>query len=258
MAPERKKSPPRSKSKSGSAKPRGPKGRAPAEKAGSSREASTVEAGAGRPHHRGGIMATATLDPRIESLKKQFESAFAGGKGPEYKDFAAADVAHSDATMMASTMLAAYQVGAKVNPSKAFKAKDYKPAVRLSDSSVLANKAWWNDVFDVIEVIGPVVVNALSKDYQPQPPMLADVIQRLPPERRNDKDFVDYATSLLLALAQTTVQALDPQKAFSNGGSARYTIPDPPPGKDKGWFDDVCDFVSDAAPVAVPIILSLL
>jgi hypothetical protein len=203
-------------------------------------------------------MATAVLDPRVETLKKQFETAFAGGKGPEFKDFAAADAALADATKMASVMLSGYQIGAAVNPSKAYKAKDFKPSVRLSDPSQLANKSWWNDVIDVIEVVGPVIVNALDKDYRPQPPQLADVIQRLPAERRNDKDFVDYATSLLLALAQTTIQALDPQKAFTNGGSARYAIPDPPPGKDKGWFDDVCDFVSDAAPVAVPIILSLL
>jgi len=42
------------------------------------------------------------------------------------------------------------------------------------------------------------------------------------------------------------------------GSSQRPDLPAAPDGKDKGWFDDVCDFVSQAAPVVLPIVMSLL
>jgi hypothetical protein len=201
-------------------------------------------------------MTAVALDPKLDSIKKQIEAAFAGGPGPNGKGYAPSTTVH-DATAMAGAMLSAYHVAATVNPSKAFKSKAFAPQVQVSDPSELQDKAWWNTVLDIIQTTGPIVINALSKDYKPTSPNLASIIQALPEERRNDKGFVDYATTCLLSLGQATVQALSGQKDFTDPATA-ISIPEPPPGMPKGWFDDVVDFVSDAAPVVLPIVMSLI
>lgn len=202
-------------------------------------------------------MTAMAIDPKLDNVKKQIQAAFAGGPGPDGKGYASPTTVVRDASSMASAMLSAYHVAATVNPGKAFKAKGFTPKAQVSDSSELQAKDWWDSVIDIIEVVGPVVIDAVSKDYQPKSPNLASIIQALPAERRNDKDFVDYATTLLLSLGQATVQVLSGQKSFADP-AAEVVIPQSPPGKPKDWFDDVCDFVSDAAPVVVPIIMSLL
>jgi len=205
-------------------------------------------------------MTVATLDPQLENLKKQIEGAFTGGPGPDGKDFAAGTPPITfvhDASSMASAMLSAYHVATVVNPNKAFKAKAFTPQVQLSDPSELTQKNWFHSFLSIVQTVGPVIINALSKDFQPQAPNLATIIQALPPERRNDKDFVDYATTLLLTLGQATVEALSGKKDFTTPNTQVY-IPQPPPGMPKGWFDDVCKFVADAAPVVIPIVMSLI
>jgi hypothetical protein len=202
-------------------------------------------------------MSVAIYDPKLDNVKKQIESAFASGAQPHGKDFAPTNAAINDACAMASAMLSAYHVAATVNPDKAFRAKGFVPKVRLSDASELGQKGWFDSVMSIIQTVAPVVIDAVSKDFQPKPTNLASIIQALPAERRNDKDFVDYATTLLLALGQATVQAMSGQKDFTNPAT-QVSIPPPPPGMPKGWFDDVCDFVADAAPVALPVIMSLL
>jgi hypothetical protein len=202
-------------------------------------------------------MPVAIYDPKLDSMKKQIESAFAGGASQDGKDFAPTSTAINDACSLASAMLSAYHVAATVNPDKAFRAKGYVPKVRLSDASELGQKGWFDSVMSIIQTVAPVVIDAVSKDFQPKPTNLASIIQALPAERRNDKDFVDYATTLLLALGQATVQAMSGQKDFTDPAT-QVAIPEPPPGMPKGWFDDVCDFVADAAPVALPVIMSLI
>ena len=202
-------------------------------------------------------MTAPVVDPKLENVKKQIEGAFAGGPGPS-KDFSSSSaVAPHDASSMACAMLAAYHTAAEVNPAKAFRGKAFTPQVQLTDAGELQSKAWWNSVLDIIQTVAPVVINAISKDFQAQPPQLASIIQALPAQRRNDPGFVDYATTVLLNLGQATVQAMSGAKDFTDPSTA-LSIPQPPPGMDKGWFDDVVKFVSDAAPVAIPIIMSLI
>jgi hypothetical protein len=203
------------------------------------------------------MMTAAVLDPKLESVKRQIEDAFAGGPGPDGKDYAPAATAVRDASSMASAMLSAYHVAATVNPSKAFRAKGFTPRVQVGDPSELEQKAWWDSVLNIIQTVAPVVIDAVSKDYQPRAPQLSSIIAHLPAERQHDKAFADYATTLLLSLSQATIQAMSGQKDFTNPNT-QFAIPQPPPGMPKGWFDDVCSFVSDAAPVALPIIMSLL
>jgi hypothetical protein len=202
-------------------------------------------------------MSVAIYDPKLDSMKRQIENAFASKPRPGGKSLASADAALEDACSLASAMLSAYHVAATVNPDKAFRAKGFTPKVRLSDASLLGQKGWFDSVMSIIQTVAPVVIDAVSKDFQPKAPSLASIVQALPAERRNDKDFVDYATTLLLALGQATVQAMSGEKDFTDPAT-QVAIPEPPAGMPKGWFDDVCDFVSDAAPVALPVIMSLL
>jgi len=202
-------------------------------------------------------MTASVLDPKLENVKRQIEGAFTGGPGVESKDYAPATSVVRDASSMASAMLSAYHVAATVNPDKAFRAKGFTPQVQIGDPSELEMKAWWDSVLSIIQTVAPVVIDAVSKDYQPRPPQLSSIIQHLPAQRQNDRAFADYATTLLLTLGQATVQAMSGQKDFTDSRT-QVSIPQPPPGMDKGWFDDVCSFVSDAAPVALPIIMSLI
>jgi hypothetical protein len=201
-------------------------------------------------------MATAVLSPQLEEIKQRIEDAFPVADG-DGKDFTSAPTDLGDAGRMAAAMLSAYHIAATLHPEKAYRPKAFTPGVQLSDSRNLATKSWWNDVVDVITTVAPVVIDAVSKDYRPPQPHLNSIIQQIPRERRNDKDFVDYATTVLLTLANATVQALSGQKDFTAPGQ-EVEVPQPPAGKDKGWFDDVCDFVSDAAPVVVPIVMAAL
>jgi hypothetical protein len=204
-------------------------------------------------------MATAkTIDPKLQQLYDSINGAFAGGPGPA-KDFNVGTGINSDASQFASSMLAAYHAGAVANPSKAFKPTAGKAfnTLTLDNPQAVVDKAWWNDVLTVVTDMAPVVINALSKDYQPPQPSLKDVIDGLPAARKNDKDWTDFATQLLLTAAETTVHALGGTKDFSDEKNIP-DIPQPPAGKDKGWFDDVCHFVSQAAPVAIPIVMSLI
>jgi len=195
-------------------------------------------------------MATTALSPQLEVIRQRIEDAFPVADGGAGKDYTTGPADITDAGTMAAKLLSAYHVAATLQPDKAYKPKAFSPGVQLSDSRNLTMKSWWNDVIDVVTTVGPAIIDAVSKDYQPTQPHLNSVIQQIPRELRNDKDFVDYATSVLVTLANATVEALSGTKDFTSPGQ-QVEMPEPPAGKDKGWFDSVCDFVSDAAPYVV-------
>jgi len=197
------------------------------------------------------MTATYTETPQLRQLGEQISKAFQGGPGPA-KDFQVTTI-NSDATQLAAQLLSAYQAAALANPAKAFKTKGMTPPLSLDRPQDIADKAWWNDVLRVVADVAPVVINALSKDFEPKPKQLSDIIAALPAARKNDKAWTDYATQSLLYGSYWTTQCF--------GGNAPSVFPDPPqppPGQDKGWFDDVCSFVADAAPVVLPIVMSLI
>lgn len=204
-------------------------------------------------------MSTSVVDPKLKNLADEIEKALAGGDGGKAKSGYLSGVAAPayGATTVAASLLSAYHSAALTNPTKAVKAKGLPPQIEVRDPSVVADSKFWDTLWDVVQVVGPVVVNALSKDYQPASKNLNSIIQSVPEHRRNDKDWVDFATTLLLNLAQGTVQAISGTKDFTDPAT-RPPVPKPPPGADKDFFSDAWDFVQDAAPVAMPIILSLL
>lgn len=202
-------------------------------------------------------MTTAVLDPKLQSLAAQIEGAFAGGPAPSAGGAAPSSQSTHDAASVAGSMLSAYHSAALVNPTKAYKSKGLAPTIQVSDPTEATTKSFWDSVWSVVQTVGPVVIDAISKDYQPQQANLATIIEGLPANRRNDKDWVDFATTLLLSVAQGTVQALSGQKDFSDPAS-QPPLPQPPAGADKGFWDDAWGFVQQAAPTAMPIIMSLL
>ncbi len=202
-------------------------------------------------------MTAAVLDPKLAGLAAQIEGAFAGGPAPSPNGGTSTAPGTRDAASVASSMLSAYHSAAVINPAKAYKSKGLAPTIQVSDPAEATSKDFWDSVWTVVQTVGPVVVDALSKDYQPNQPNLSTVIQGIPANRRNDKDWVDFATTLLLSVAQGTVQVLSGQKDFTDPAS-QPPLPQPPAGADKGFFDDAWGFVQQAAPVAMPIIMSLL
>lgn len=197
------------------------------------------------------------LDPELESIKGQIETAFADGPAPDGKDAAPTTPVSSSASM-ASAMLGAYHAAVAVNPGKAFKpTKAFAPQVNVSSATELGEKEWWDDVLSIVQVVAPVVIDAVSKDFDPTQPTLQTILAALPPERRSDPDFADYATTVLLTLSQGTVQAMSGQKDFTDPAT-QIPVPTPPPGKSKAWYDDVARFAAQAAPVVLPIVMSLI
>jgi hypothetical protein len=202
-------------------------------------------------------MTTSVIDPRLENYKTQIEAAFSGAPGPNGKGFQTDGARVHDASTVAGALLSAYHTAAIVNPAKAFRPKAFTPQAELSDPSVLYDKGWFDSVLNIVQDLGPVVINALSKDYAPPQPTLSQVIQQMPEARRKDPEWIDYATTLLLSLGQNAIQAMSGAKDFTKPDT-EIGIPQPPPGKDKGWFDDAIGFVERAAPVVLPIVMSAL
>jgi hypothetical protein len=207
-------------------------------------------------------MSSLVFDPKLREFADQIESALQGGPMPKGYEYGGAptDVTTTvrDGALLAGSMLEAYHNAALVNPSKAIRpTKAMTPRIQLTSPEEATGKDFWDSFWTVVEHTGPILVNALSKEYRPQPPNLASIIQAVPAHRRNDKSWVDFATNLLLTVAQGTVQSLDGRKDFSDPRN-RPQLPQAPANADKSFFDDALQFVQDAAPVAMPIILSLL
>lgn len=188
------------------------------------------------------------LDPKLQPLATQIAGAFTGGPYP--KDGSSTTSSTHDAGTVAACMLSAYHGAALANPAKAIKGKGFKSLVKVSHPPEATDK-FWGEIWDVVTTVGPVVLDVLNKDFKPEQPNLGAVIQHLPTHRRNDKEFADFATTLLLSLAQGTVQAL-------SGPSSPPPVPQPPAGVDKDFWDDAWGFVQDAAGVIVPIAVAML
>jgi hypothetical protein len=206
-------------------------------------------------------MTTPDFDRGLEKIREKIEAAFAEGADPEPApvDRDPAPVASgSSAGSMASAMLGAYQAAATVNPGKAFKpGKAFAPQIHVDSPTEMTEKAWWDSVLSIVQVVAPVVIDAVSKDFESSSPTLQQILEALPPERRNDQDFADYATTVLLTLSEETVKAMSGQKDFTDPAT-EIPVPTPPSGKSKDWFDDVCNFAAQAAPVVLPIVMSLI
>ncbi|HEX6872896.1 MAG TPA: hypothetical protein VF163_17505 [Micromonosporaceae bacterium] len=210
-------------------------------------------------------MSSPVLDPKLKEFASQIETALQGGpmpKGYESGGYGGVttDISATvrDGSMLAGSFLQAYHNAALVNPTKAIRpTKGIRPRMQLSSPEEATSKDLWDTFWNVVEHAGPPLLEALTKDYRPETPNLASIIQAVPAHRRNDKGWVDFATDLLLTVAQGTVQSLAGQKDFTDPRN-RPQIPQPPANADKNFLSDAFDFVQEAAPVAMPIILSLL
>ena len=200
------------------------------------------------------MTTAAAVDPQLKNLAADLANAFSGGPGPS-KNFNVQG--GNDAAKMATAFISAYQNAVLVNPTKAFKSKGAPAPLQLSDSTVIATKDFWDDAWDIVVDVAPVVINALSKDFKPQQLNLKQIVDKLPDTRKNDKAWTDYATNTLLYGCYATNQCFGGTKPTSLGGMFD-SPPTPPAGVNKDWFDDVCDFVSDAAPVVLPIVMSFI
>ena len=196
-------------------------------------------------------MSSTTYDARIDNLKAQIETAMSTGSTKDFEGSTA-----SSGMMLPQVcfpLLDAYRLAALVNPSKAFKSKE--PVSDLNRPEAIGDKDFWSEAWRVIQTVGPVLINALNQNGKAPTKSLKAVVAELPPERRDDPEFRAYAADLLLYVTQHTAGALSGAKNYADPATTPEP-PQPPPGKD--FWSDAWDFVCDAAPVVLPIVLSLL
>jgi hypothetical protein len=197
---------------------------------------------------------TSTLDPQMQVLVEQLIQAFNGGAEPT-KGFSVET--NKDATQLAAAFLSAYHQAALINPSKAIKPKEVAAPTQLQNPENIGSQKFWSELADVVRVVGPIVAQIANKDYKPVTPDFKSIIAGVPEARRNDESFVRYASELLFTGAQTCILSLSGSKDFSDPKNLP-TLPTPPAGADKAWYNDVASFIADAAPVVLPIVMSLI
>ncbi|BEL04117.1 hypothetical protein Q0Z83_023080 [Actinoplanes sichuanensis] len=198
-------------------------------------------------------MSTNKLDARIENLRAQIDSAMSSGGTKDF-DFPIGTPTVPDFTTVVYPLLDAYRHAVQVNPAKAFAPKPV-PAKSLENPAVLGDKDFWSDLWGIVQQVAPIIIGALTKDFNPSVKSLKQVVAELPPNLRDDPEFRAYATELLLYTAQHTMGALSGAKNYTDPKNVPAP-PQPPAGKD--FWSDAWNFVRDAIPVVAPIILSLL
>lgn len=182
-------------------------------------------------------MTATSLDPRAERFKEQLEAAFAGeasGKSFEMSN------AYGDVATITWSLLENYVAAAEAN------SKGYRVATKdFVDNKVqnVPDEKIWPLVWQAVETLGPLIIDIATKDFKPQKKDLMSAIDSVPAHRRKDKDWVDYATTLALILAQGTVQVLSDNKDFATSGQYP-TMPKPPNDADPAYFRDALTFAT--------------
>ncbi|MFD5557680.1 hypothetical protein ACFWIA_28050 [Streptomyces sp. NPDC127068] len=124
--------------------------------------------------------------------------------------------------------------------------KGYKVATKdFVDNKVqsVPDEKIWPLVWQAVETFGPLLIDIATKNFKPQKKDLVSAIDSVPAHRRKDKDWVDYATTLALILAQGTVQVLSDNKDFATSGQYP-TMPKPPNDVDPAYFRDALNFAT--------------
>lgn len=184
-------------------------------------------------------MTTAGINPQqaVEQLLNQLRAS--SGAPSSSSSAAASSVAATMISGVTDVLRKDPQLVTKARP-KAFTA----PAAVSAE--VIGDKSFWDDLTSVVMTTVPVIVSALSKDYQPKAAVA------IPPHLAQDKDFWDFLGNALNTVAPVLIGAIT-GKDYQPGQP-----PAVPPGKDKGWLDDAFKVVADVAPTVLPIVLSLL
>jgi hypothetical protein len=99
------------------------------------------------------------------------------------------------------------------------------------DGAPIRDKAWWNDVFNVVTQVAPVVIGALSGQK--------DLTER---SAADEKAFWDDVRQIASTTLPVLLQAL-------SGGAKGFA--DGEPVRDKAWWNDVFNVVRQVAPVVI-------
>src|SRR3954454_14191315 len=127
-------------------------------------------------------MTNTVVEPDLDDLRAQIQGAFTGAVA-----YPNGGQAHRSADIAAvvSPVLDAYRSAVKVNPAKAFSPRSVT-ATPLNDPRVLGDKDFWSDLMSVVAQVAPVIIGALTKDYNPPSKGLPAVIAEIPENLRND------------------------------------------------------------------------
>jgi hypothetical protein len=210
---------------------------------------------------------TATSDligaDQLGPLKSQIKAALSGG-GAKSLDLGLHVGAQQDTGIAAASFLASMTAALAQQPNlitqlQSTMQKAYTTPI-IQDPMRLNDKSWWNDVFHVIQQGAPIalqIFNAVSggrKDFAAV--VSSPVVQR----HANDKDWQNFVADLLTQVTPLMVHALRGTKDFSQPGALMLNIQPPTniQGDPKAWWNDVLQFVGDALPVVLPIVMSVI
>jgi hypothetical protein len=163
-----------------------------------------------------------------------------------------------DSAVVASQLLGSLSVALSQQPAlidkvQATARKAYMvPAVK--DPTMLADKAWWNDVLSLVQQAAPVVMSLVSgggKDF--------NAVASSPEAQRHqdDKDWQNFVADLATQVMPMLVQALRGTKDFSQPGAVTLNI-QLPANKPKGWFDDAVSAVTRIVPIVLPYVIAAI
>jgi hypothetical protein len=203
--------------------------------------------------HAAMATTTPTLHSTIESILGSIAENAGGAPGTAATT--KPPLYWADASMCAADLVPAC-VAAAQRPGAS---KALTTPAALNDPTLLGSKSFWDDAWqiaqDVARTAGPIIVDALSKEYaSPQKASQAGqtLAAQIAPERLHNKDFWSSAFSALETIVPHLIDVAAGKKAFGDG--VALNVP-PQYAQQKGWFDDVMSVVRVAAPIVLAAVV---
>lgn len=192
-----------------------------------------------------------TLDQGLAKLSQELSAALAQTpNGGVLSD------SQYQAANFAAGLLAGVPAVASAAPATQSKVKAVAP-LAITDASLLQDKNWLSEAFSIVQTTAPLIINALSKDFKDTGGVVREALQGVQPGRNQDKDWVNFVVDMVTTLTPMVAQAITGQKDFRTTDDIP-TITVPPQASDKSWFSDAINAVQKIAPVALPVVMSLI
>ncbi|MEA2479616.1 MAG: hypothetical protein QOJ07_1538 [Thermoleophilaceae bacterium] len=201
----------------------------------------------------------APTDQAFSDFAERVRHALEDGNGAEPVPAAQAN---PDANALAAALLGSIAASAAQDASAGDAMQSKSPVVplQLDNPALLGSKDFLSSVFSTVQMATPILLHAVGQLNQARGKSwgLDDVIATVPPERRHDKDWIDFVANTIQTLGPPLVQAISGQKDFRTAPDVpTLAIPAAHAG-DKGWFDDALNFTTRLIPAVLPTVLAAI
>ena len=197
-------------------------------------------------------MNPATLDQVMAQIKNELSAALG-----QPVVGATVDANFDDAASFAGSLLSSIRTVATL-PDVQKKVQGKAAIVPLTDATLLQNKDWLSDVFTIVQDVGPLIVNAFTKDFTNTSTVVQGALQGVDPARTKDKDWIDFVVSTVTQLAPLIAQAITGQKDFRTADAVPAIQVPAKALQDKNWFSDAVSAATQLIPVILPEIMKLV